>query len=83
MTTFMSQGRAEGMGMKEGEINRGRKRIGDDERVRGLGGQSTDDDVYIRTDCWKSTYKVIDKNLKEALLISEATADSGKRAHFD
>lgn len=51
-------------------------------RKGNLGGQSADDDVYIRADCWKSTYEVIDKNLKEAALISEPTADSGKPVHF-
>lgn len=41
------------------------------------------DDVCIRDDCWKSTYKAIDKKMKETTLISEPSTDSGKQPHFD
>lgn len=48
-----------------------------------MGGQNAADDVYIRADCWKSTYKAIDTKMKETPLIIEASAGSGRQANFN
>lgn len=51
--------------------------------MKSLGGRCVADDVYVRADCWKSTYKVIDMKMKETPLTTEPSADFGKRGDFN
>ena len=41
------------------------------------------DDVYIRADCWKSTGKATDAEMKETLLLIQPSTDSGRHADLN